>query len=210
MMTNRSKDLSEVLYALALAMPVPDAKTLDDFVRKYPQHADALTEFAVDLALEPDAEGDEEDDVAAASDEVSPAVSRAISHFQQVSYELEKSSGPGAAEAVANPFASLSRDRFREYAETLGANSVFVMKLRDRQLEPDTVIPRSGFCRLAAEGMGISVDVVIAHLRAQPAMPAHQRFKADEKPSMPKRETFEEAVRNSGLTPEQQRRLLEL
>lgn len=209
MMTNTSKDLSEVLYALALAMPVPDAKKLDEFVRRYPQHAEALTDFAVQLALEAGEEGDVEGDQAA-DGSVSQAVSLAISHFQNLAFELEKSSGPGAAEAVANPFASLSKESFRAFAETLGANTVFVMKLRDRQIEPDTVISRPGFCRVAADGLGEPVDVMIAHLQARPAMPAHQRFKADEKPSMPKRETFEEAVRNSGLTPEQQQRLLDL
>jgi hypothetical protein len=49
----------------------------------------------------------------------------------------------------------------------------------------------------------------MAHLRAPPVVDKQQRFKADQKPAAPTRITFEEAVRNSGLTPEQQRRLLE-
>ena len=209
MMTNTSKDLSDVLYALALAMPVPDAKTLDEFVRRYPQHAEALTDFAVQLALDAGIEVDEEGDEAV-DGSVSPAVSRAISHFQNIAFELEKSTGTGAAEAVANPFARLSRDEFRAYTTTLRANSVFVMKLRDLLIEPDTIISHPGFCKAAADGLNIPLEAIIAHLHAQPVMPAQQRFKADEKPVVPKRETFEEAVRSSGLTPEQQRRLLEL
>lgn len=209
MMTNRSNDLSEVLYALALAMPVPDAKTLEDFVRRYPQHADALTEFAVDLALEAQPEGDEEGDTGEAG-EVSPAVSRAISHFQQVSYELEKSSGTGAAEAVANPLASLSREDFRAFAAKVGANTTFAMKLRDRAIEPDTLTSRTGFCRVVADGLNISVDEMISHVRAPSSVHAHAHYKADDKPAASRRETFEEAVRSSGLTPEQQRHLLEL
>lgn len=209
MMTNTSKDLSDVLYALALAMPVPDAKTLDEFVRRYPQHADALTDFAVQLALDAGIEVDEEDDETV-DGLVSPAVSRAISHFQNIAFELEKSAGTGAAEAVANPLARLSRDEFRAYAATLDVTPVFVMKLRDRQIEPDTIISRPGFCKVAADGLNIPVEAMIAHLGAEPAMPLQQRFKAEEKPVVPKRETFEEAVQSSGLTPEQQRRLLEL
>ena len=210
MMMTRSKDLSEVLYALALAMPVPDAKTLDEFVRRYPQHADALTEFAVDLALEAGVEGDEADEAPVSSDEVSPAVSRAISHFQQVSYELEKGSGAGAAEAVANPLATLSQDEFRAFASTLGANTTFLIKLRDRLIEPDTITSRIGFCRVVADGLDISVDQMIAHVRAPAMVHARSLYKADQKPAASVRETFEDAVRNSGLTPEQQRRLLEL
>lgn len=209
MMTNRSNDLSEVLYALALAMPVPDAKTLEDFVCRYPQHADALTEFAVDLALEAQPEGDAEGDTGDA-DEVSPAVSRAISHFQQVSYELEKSAGTGAAGAVANPLASLSREDFRAFAAKVGANTTFAMKLRDRAIEPDTLTSRTGFCRFAADGLRISVDEMIAHVRAPSSVHDHAHYKADDKPAASRRETFEEAVRSSGLTPEQQRHLLEL
>lgn len=208
MATTRTNDLSEVLYALALAMPVPDANTLDEFVRRYPQHADALTEFAVDLALE--AGTDSEDDDGNAAGEISPAVSRAISHFQNVSFEMEKSSGAGAAEAVANPLANLSKEDFRAFAATLGANTTFVMKLRDRSIEPDTITSRTGFCRVVADGLDIPVDAMVAHLRAPSTVHAHAHYKADEKPAASRRETFEEAVRDSGLSPEQQKQLLDL
>jgi hypothetical protein len=209
MMTKSSKDLSDVLYALALAMPVPDAKTLDEFVRRYPQYAESLTDFAVQLALDAGIEDDEEDKDAA-DGSVSPAVSRAISHFQNIAFELDQSPGTGAAEAVTNPLARLSRDEFRAFTATLGANSAFVIKLRDLLIEPDTIISRPGFCQVAADGLNIPLEAMISHLHSQPVMPSQQRFKADKKPAIPKRETFEEAVRNSGLTPEQQRRLLEL
>jgi len=62
MTTISKKDESDVLYALAVAMPIPNPKTLDEFVRRYPQHAEALTEFAVQLALDAGACGDEEGD----------------------------------------------------------------------------------------------------------------------------------------------------
>jgi hypothetical protein len=111
---------------------------------------------------------------------------------------------------VSNPFERLDRDEFRAYAATLGANSIFVIKIRDRLIEPETIVSRPGFCRVAADGLEIPVEAMMTHMRGAPIVPAHQHFKADEKPSPPKRETFEEAVRSSGLTPEQQRRLLEL
>ena len=203
------KDESDVLYALALAMPVPDPKTLDDFVRRYPQHAEALTEFAVQLALDAGSVGDEEVDEATGG-AVSPAVSRAISHFQNVSFEFEKKGGADAPAASTNPFSSLSTEAFRAYAATIGANSIFVMKLRDGRIEPESIYARPGFCRVAADGLDMPVESLMAHVRSGPTVSAQQLHKSDEKPIAPSRETFEEAVRSSGLTPEQQRHLLEL
>lgn len=51
--TDNSRVPNDVLYEFALAMEKPNAGTLDDFVRRYPQHADALKDFAVELALDP-------------------------------------------------------------------------------------------------------------------------------------------------------------
>ena len=209
MMTTGTKDESDVLYALALAMPTPDPKTLDAFVRRHPQHAAALTEFAVQLALNSERIGDEEGDEAA-DGAVSPAVSRAISHFQNISFELEKKGLPDAPSVFANPFASLNTDRFRAYAAALGANSVFIMKLRDGRIEPESLSARPGFCRVAAAGLDVPVEALMAHVRSGPTVNAQQLHKSDSKPAAQKRETFEEAVRSSGLTPEQQRHLLEM
>lgn len=208
-MMTMKKDESDVLYALALAMPVPDPKTLDEFVRRYPQHAEALTEFAVQLALDADTIGDEEGDETA-DGAVSPAVSRAISHLQNVSYELEKKGGADAPVAGTNPFASLSTEAFRAYATKLGANTIFVMKIRDGRIEPESLYARPGFCRIAADGLDVPVEAFMAHARSGPTVSRQQLHKSDGKPVAPERETFEEAVRSSGLTPDQQRHLLEL
>ena len=40
------------MYAMSLAKAVPDAELLDEFARRYPLHADALTEFAIELAID--------------------------------------------------------------------------------------------------------------------------------------------------------------
>lgn len=205
-MTNTTKTLGDVLYDFALAMPVPDPNVLDDYTRLYPEFADALTDFAVQRALDPAGEDDDDDGVPA--DTMSPAVARAVSHFQNLAFELEAAAG-NAGPAV-NPFASLSRQDFNAFAARLGGNQIFAIKIRDRQIEPDTIISRRGFCTLAADALGVPVGVMNAHMLAPQTMAAHQRFKADEKPTLPRRETFEEAVRNSGLTAEQQKRLMEV
>ncbi|MER8674598.1 hypothetical protein [Mesorhizobium sp. M0037] len=206
-MTNTEKTLGDVLYDFALAMPAPDPAVLDEFAKLYPEYADVLTDFAVQLAL---GSGADDEDEGSADDPISPAVSRAVSHFHNVAYELDRAATGGRAEAVENPFATLSRESFRAFVAKIDASSVFVMKLRDRQIEPDTIESRPGFCQTFADELHVPTDALLAHFRGPQTLTAQQHFKADEKPTIPKRETFEEAVRNSGLTPEQQKRLLEM
>src|SRR3954471_3595676 len=125
MTTTPAMPLDDVLNAFALAKAVPDAETLEEFTRKYPGYADALTEFAVELLLDnaiaDEADAGEKDD----DQRVSPAVSRAISFFQNAVYELEnKPAAPVRSvaqprnlfAAVAQPknlFADMDRSRFR-------------------------------------------------------------------------------------------------
>jgi hypothetical protein len=57
---------------------------------------------------------------------------------------------------------------------------------------------------------GEPMNLLIAHFKGPPVLARGQHFKSDEKPALSGRESFEEAVRNSGLTPEQQSYLLGL
>ena len=210
MTANPTMPLDDVLYAFAMATPIPDPGTLEEFTRKYPAYADDLTDFAVDLLLDSaiEDEADEADD----DDSVSPAVSRAISHFQNALYELEKKPVPAlqTVPQTKNPFADMDRTRFRSVARGLNANNTFLIKLRDRTIEPETVTSRIGFCEKVAREAGEPMYLVIAHFQGPPVLARGQHFKSDAKPALSARETFEEAVRNSGLSPEQQCYLLKL
>lgn len=44
--------LREALYSLAVAQEIPDAKVLDDVVRRFPQYGNELTEFAIVIAVD--------------------------------------------------------------------------------------------------------------------------------------------------------------
>src|SRR3981189_817772 len=122
----------------------------------------------------------------------------------------ERTAAPSARVAttsVANPFASLDRERFRALASRIDANAVMISKLRDRLIDPAT-IPR-GFCDYLAEEMDEPVDALIAHLYAPPEVSsARQLYKAEGKPALTARQSFEEAVAGSGLSEEQRRHLL--
>ena len=209
-----SRALREALYVLSTE-DVPDAKLLDDVVRRYPEFGDELTEFAIAIAVDvlrgervvEDAEGAIDPSV------VSPAVSRAMSHFQNrlhavTTGAVEARSTRTAIVDAPNPFLDLSRSEFRAFAARLNANGVFVGKLRDRQIDPATMT--SGFQDRVADELKAPLDVVVAHFAARPTAPTGQFFKAEGKPSTGSQQSFEEAVRTSGLNEAQQKFLLDL
>ena len=213
--------LREAFYALSLDQHIPDAALLDDVVRRYPQYAAELTEFAIALAV--DALHDAATESAVSdTDEVSttvtPAVSRAMSRFQNRLHAVARTSVPPLehqstatpTSAPINPFEALSQNEFRDLASRLDVNSVFIMKLRDRHIAPDGI--PSGLCRQVAEEIKVPIEVVNAHLAGPQTTTStgQQFYKADEKPSVPKQQSFAEAVRSSGLSEAQQRRLLNL
>ena len=207
--------LREALYVLSTEQDVPDAKLLDDIVRQYPQFGEELTEFAIDIAVDALRGERVVEDAEAEIDPstVSPAVSRAMSHFQNRLHAVTE----GAAETrstradipdAPNPFSNLPRNEFRGFATRLNANGVFVGKLRDRQIDPATMTP--GFQSRVADELKAPLDVVVAHFAARQAAPTGQFFKAEVKPSTRAQQSFGEAVRSSGLSEVQQKFLLEL
>lgn len=218
-LTSSAAPLREAFYALSLARRVPDAELLDDVVRRFPQYGDELTNFAVELAIDA-LRSDFAVDAAEAAidpDHVSPAVSRAMSRFHNRLHAAGQTVAPSAkidrspeSAAAQNPFASLSRSEFRAFVGRIDASTVFVAKLRDRQIEPETM--SDGFRRLVADELRAPVEVVVAHFAASHAAASlgRQFYKADEKPNGDRKQTFAEAVRNSGLTEAQQQRLLGL
>jgi 1,4-alpha-glucan branching enzyme len=68
----------------------------------------------------------------------------------------------------------------------------------------------AGFKRRVADELNAPLDLVTAHFSAEAQIDRRQFYKAEEKPEVSRKTSFEEAVRNSGLTEEQQRFLLTL
>jgi hypothetical protein len=207
-----SETLGDVLYQFSLAKEVPDAELLDEYVRLFPDYAEALTDFAVQLVVESKQPKTAEAPVP--ETKVSPVVSRAMSKFQSALHAAKASRAISpAAEAiitpVANPFAKLDRNEFRRAAGELHANTYFLSMVRDGLVVFATMKP--GFLVVLASATKNSLDDVTTYLQARkPIVAAGQFYKTDNKPQAGSQITFEEAVKRSQLTPEQQQFLLNL
>jgi hypothetical protein len=97
-------DLSDVLVELAMGDGTPSAAELDALVRRYPFYTAELTEFALKLTLasyadDPDCDLPESD---ADAGDVNPGVSRAISHFHNVLYQMQATGATAPAERTAS------------------------------------------------------------------------------------------------------------
>ena len=207
----------DVLYEFSLAQEIPDRAHLEEFIGRYPEFAEKLTEIAVELAMDAISEipmpgGNERK---SGPTRVSPAVSRAMSHFQNLLYEEKKakakatSTKPENILAVDERFRKMLRKQYREFAATIGGNNTFANKVRDRLIEPDTI--PSKFAQLVSSGIEMPLYAVNDYLRSEPQLNATpQQYKADKKPTVISRESFEDAVKNSGLTKKQQQFLLSL
>ncbi|HEY1653711.1 MAG TPA: hypothetical protein VGF86_01200 [Candidatus Tumulicola sp.] len=215
-MTNPQQPLSDVLYWLALEESKPTAALIDEYRERFPEYAEAITEFALELAVDALRPELTDFDVETVTAPPSTVVLKSISHFQNTRYQVAKerrvNDAPSISEAenalpIANPFSKLNVDQFRRLARDLDTTSIFVAKLRDRQIVPASIPP--AFTQRVATKLGVPVDLVIAHFFAKETQgPTRVYYKAVDKPTRQPQETFEEAVRNSNLLSEQQERLL--
>ena len=141
-------------------------------------------------------------------------MSRAVSRFHNRRFAVQRSEPRSTKSlapsiAVPNPFAALDRSSFRALAARLNANGVFVAKLRDRQIDPNTI--SAGFHDRLAKELNVPIEAVVAHLSAPVEMRVrHQFYKSEDKPELGVRQSFSDAVRSSGLRDDQQQYLLAL
>lgn len=215
------RTFEDALYTLSIEREMPDAALLDEVIRACPEFSEELTDFAIDLAIDRCTNRMQEEEAppsVAELENVSPAVSRALSRFQNCLHSVQTTAvsdsviktlhAVSQSHEAVNPFAHLNRDQYRGVAKNLDVNTVFLSKFRDRQVVPKS-IPVAFQRRLAAE-VDVPIELLIAHLSAPQGAPHGQLYKAGKKPSNQPQQSFEEAVRGSGLDQEQQKALLEL
>jgi hypothetical protein len=195
-LNTQKDDLEAALAELAVSSEAPTAAVIDDLVRRHPEHADEIRAVAVDLVLEA-ARGHLADEDADPEPATSPLVAKAMASFRAA-----------LGEEAASPFADLDRAGFRALVGRLNASSAFLLKVRDRVIDAGTMT--EGFRRKLSAEMSVPVELLTGYLAGPPALAAGVHYKADERPTAGATQTFEEAVRSSGLTPEQQAYLLAL
>lgn len=205
--TRSTTRLDEALYMLAQAGPSLDAASLDSVVRRFPEHATELTEIAIELALEA-LHGGEDDSVPASAAETSDAVSQAMSHFHNRLYAVRTAERAHKRDEPINPFVGLSTAELRAFGQRLRANTVFALKLRDRIIDVNSMT--EGFKERVAKELTAPFEALAAYFAGRAVVNAQAHYKAEQKPEASKKQSFEEAVRSSGLTEEQQRYLLSL
>jgi len=207
--------LREALYTLTVAKEIPDAKTLDDVICRYPQFANELVDFAVEIVLDFFREEESEDLAVEIEEGVSPAVSKAMSYYQNRIFELkqEKDANSNSVDKIEeksaeNPFTNLDRKSFRGLSQEINANATFVTRLRDRLINPETI--PSSFIKDISQKLNRPYEVVLKHLQAPPVLASSQFYKSENKPKAQEQCTFEYALKNSGLTEEQQSHILQI
>ena len=165
---------------------------LAKFVALYPEHASALSRLALDLE---DFDAAPEAELCAASQaEQSKAIDAALAGIEEP--------------ALADPFVSASPQQLRELAAALYANVVFVACLKDKMIDVATM--SEGFLSAVARFFSSSLERVRASLSEPPRLAPAMEFKAKGKPGGAQKQSFEEALRSSGLSDEQQEKLRSL
>src|SRR5580698_685640 len=146
------KTFEDALYTLSIEREMPDGALLDEVIRACPEFSEELTDFAIDLAIDRCTNRMREEEAApsvAELENVSPAVSRALSRFQNCLHSVQTTAvsdsviktlhAVSQSHEAVNPFAHLNRDQYRDVAKNLDVNTVFLSKFRDRQVIPKSI-----------------------------------------------------------------------
>ena len=215
-MSKSQQSLGDVLSLLALEAIKPTAALVNEYRERYPEYADAIADFALQLTLDALLPEPPEMEPECMAGPPSDIVMSAISNFQNLRFQVEKGArsidaqpaqnAESGAPAV-NPYARLTPPEFRQLVRDFDVSTQFFLKIRDRQIIA-TTIP-TGFTQHFARASKVDPAILIAHLAAQQSSSTSgKHFKATGKPVNKPQQSFEEAVRTSALSPEQQERLL--
>lgn len=179
--------LDQVLESFAME---PDAggQSLQRYLREYPEYAAQL----VDISQEIFRFGIQDESPLSVEDQM--RIDSACSRIQ---------SAPSTV--ATDPFAGLSVPQLREVAQALDVPRQVITAFRERTVIVASV-PKSFLARLAGK-VGSSVQVLL-NILALPPQPLARSYKADGKPTEAVRVTFEQLLRDAGLSDEQIKLLL--
>lgn len=174
-------DLDNVLDAFTLDIE-RDETALAQYLRRYPQHADALIDLSRELARAID-----DDDSPLSSDELA-----------LVEASWTKLRG-GVSNPAADPFLDRSTAQLRDVARTLNVPRQVVTAFRERRVILKTV-PRRFIERLAA-ALGAGIEALLTALAIPPVATIGRSYKADEQPVSIEVVTFEQVLIDADVDP---------
>lgn len=196
-MSQLETPLGEVLESFMTSVDHPDRESLERYVANYPQYAEELAEFAAEWLLL-DAQVTPPQQVVGVDEKV-----MARSVMERLRPALRKVQS--GHEPLANPFEGRSPHELKTAATRIGLDTTLLAKLKNRLILFET-IPKNLIEQLAEE-LGVLAEAVAQWLGAPPRLQA-ARFKAEDKPSATRQESFSEAVERSDLDPAQKRQWL--
>jgi transcriptional regulator with XRE-family HTH domain len=195
--------LEDVLDEYVLAVQQPNQAALVEWVARYPQYEDELTNFTVEWARvehAPDAPAESPALVEAAAER-----HMAMLRERGLLYAVDGAAALAGLveEAEANGLTK------KQLAERAGLTVPLLTKL-DRRLIRFASIPGEVVSRIAA-ALDAQADAVAAYLQGGPRLAQAVSYKAEEAPTLPEPQDFVDAVRDDPvLTPEQRAELLSL
>jgi hypothetical protein len=182
-MTSDAPKLSRDQVLESFAMEPEGGQTLQRYLREYPEFAAQL----VDLSQEIFRFSIQDERPLPVEDQM-----RIDSAWSRIHSTPSK--------ATADPFATLSVPQLREMAQTLKVPRQVITAFRERTVIAASV-PKHFLARIAGL-VGSSVPTLLDTL-ALPPQPLVRSYKADSKPTTAARVTFEQLLRDGGLSDEQ-------
>ena len=189
-MTTENSSLSEEEVLLAFSVePVHDSIVLEYYLSHYSEHAQALLDCSIELMI----------DASRGSFEVQLTSDHAV---EQAWRQFEQAVHPVTSAADVNPFAQLSPSAFKSIAKRLNISNLLLIRLRERAISAATIPGR--FIQCLAFELGATADIVSAYLHNPPSMVAGQSLRSSVKPVVTEQVSFEQAIKTSQLTTDQQ------
>jgi len=200
--TGTQATLDEIIDEYVAQSPEPSYEALAQWIGRYPQYAQELTDFTVSWSL---AERLPLDPGELTAEETAALLSK---HMNTVRAIMERQS-ISAAQAIKGLLAE-ARTRelsIRQLAEKTGLSVALVTKL-DRRLIRYASIPRQVVSDIA-DALGREAQAVARYLQGGALLaPSAVSYRAEEAPSLPEQQDFAEAVRDDRLLSSEERERL--
>lgn len=182
----------EIILAFAVE-PIHDRKTLERYLSEYPEYSEALVDCSIELMLDTNQRK-------SVADSMEETVENAWQRFQTIMNVDDN--------VPVNPFAKINPTSFKSLAKRLDISNLFLIRLRDRAIEPIT-IPMRFIERIATE-MQVTADTISAFFNSSPSLTLNNSLRTSFETKVVTQISFEEAIETSQLTESQKNMLKEL